>query len=111
MADFLVLGVLAGLLAAVVVAALGRVRLVAAAVRLAAAAVRLVVVVVRLAAAGVRLTAVVVVRLCTLLALVDRGLEAAADSRVVVAPLRGDDAGLLVLAPEDVGRVDMVLLA
>ena len=69
------------------------------------------VVVVRLAAAGVRLTAVVVVRLCTLLALVDRGLEAAADSRVVVAPLRGDDAGLLVLAPEDVGRVDMVLLA
>lgn len=111
MADFLVLGVLAGLLVVVVVAALGRVRLVAAAVRLAAAAVRLVVVVVRLAAAGVRLTAVVVVRLCTLLALVDRGLEAAADSRVVVAPLRGDDAGLLVLAPEDVGRVDMVLLA
>lgn len=111
MADFLVLGVLAGLLVVVVVAALGRVRLVAAAVRLAAAAVRLVVVVVRLAAAGVRLEAVVVVRLCTLLALVDRGLEAAADSRVVVAPLRGDDAGLLVLAPEDVGRVDMVLLA
>ena len=113
--DFLV--VLPGLLAVVLGEVLGRVRLAVVAVRLVAVVARVAAPVVRVVAPVVRVVAAVVlvvaavVLFCSLLALADRGLEEAVERRVVVAPLRGDVAGLLVLAPEDVGRVDIVLLA
>lgn len=114
MADFLVLVVLPGLLAVVLGEVLGRVRLAVVVVRLVprveAPVVWVVAPVVRVVAA-VALVVAAVDLFCSLLALADRGLEEAVESRVVVAPLRGDVAGLVVLAPEDVGRVDIVLLA
>lgn len=109
MADFLVLVVLPGLLAVVLGEVLGRVRLAVVVVRL-VPRVEAPAPVVRVVAA-VALVVAAVDLFCSLLALADRGLEEAVESRVVVAPLRGDVAGLLVLAPEDVGRVDIVLLA